>query len=478
MALEFTKSIGTAAAVIAIGACVHDRGMPATPTLPVAYQAPTRSAAGVDTSVFAAFGSPELDQLIQAAGRNNQDLASAVARVEQAAARARQAGAAVLPQVDADLSATQYAGGSHGATAHETDWSALLSASYELDFWGKNRALRASARASADADRANLATARTTVLTAVAATYFKVQSLRERIALARLNLDTANDLLKFIESRHAAGLIGPADLAAQRAAVANAELVIPQLEQQEAEALGTLAVLTGQAPEGFALTSRPLDTMAEPAVAAGMPAQLLQRRPDLMAAEYALRAAHADVIAARAALFPSFNLTASGGVANPAVQAAVITLAGTGYSLTAGADVVQTLFDNGRRRAVTQEAAAREAGLLAAYRGAILSALLDVETALGEIQHLDSQQRAQRENVAQSELALKGAQLRYREGATEVVAVLEAQRTLSAAREQRSEYQLARLNALLSLSKALGGSWQTPTDAPLARVRAAGESSP
>ena len=140
---------------------------------------------------------------------------------------------------------------------------------------------------------------------------------------------------------------------------------------------------------------------------------LIFRERTLVAAEYNLRAAHADLLAARAALFPSLTLTASGGVANPAVQAAVITLAGTGYSLTAGADLVQTIFDNGRRRAITQEAAAHEQELLAAYRGVILSALSDVENALAQIQHLDAQQQAQQENLAQSKRAFEGSQLRY-----------------------------------------------------------------
>jgi outer membrane protein, multidrug efflux system len=242
--------------------------------------------------------------------------------------------------------------------------------------------------------------------------------------------------------------------------VANSEVIIPQLQQQEVEAVGALALLVGKAPEGFAVSTQSLDSMREPGIAPGLPAELLRRRPDLSAAEYNLQAAHANLLVARAALFPSLSLTASGGLANPAMQAAVITLAGTGYSLTAGADVVQTIFDNGRRRAVTREAAAREEELLAAYRGAIFSALVDVENALAEIEHLDLQKQAQQEYLTQSEHAFDGSRLRYREGSAEYVTVLESQRVLYAAREQFSEYKLARLQALLGLSKALGGGWE------------------
>ena len=167
--------------------CTLEKLNPDLPALPAAFQnAAAPAAERVDPPPFAAFGSPELDRLIAAADDHSPDLA--------ADARARQAGAAILPEVDADLAATRFGGGSHGMTAHETDWSALLVASYEVDFWGKNRAARDSAHASAMSSRADLRTARITILTSVAGTYFQIQSLRERIALARLNLKTATDL--------------------------------------------------------------------------------------------------------------------------------------------------------------------------------------------------------------------------------------------------------------------------------------------
>ena len=164
--------------------------------------------------------------------------------------------------------------------------------------------------------------------------------------------------------------------------------------------------------------------------------------------------------AARAALLPSITLTASGGLQNPAVQAAVDTLTGTGGTLTLGASLLQTIFDGGRRRAARSAATARQQELVALYRGSILAALLDVETALSSIQHLNAQQAAQIENVAQSQRAFEGAQLRYQAGSGDYLTVLEAQRLLYAAREQQSNYRLARLQALVGLYKALGGGWQ------------------
>jgi NodT family efflux transporter outer membrane factor (OMF) lipoprotein len=449
---------------LACSSCALRAEKPAAPVIPPAFeQAAGSGAPWPDGTWYHGFGSGELDSLVTLAEDNSLDIVAAVARVKQADARARQAGTALLPQVDANGSATTFAGGTHGTTAHETDWSALLSASYEVDFWGKNRAASNSAKSLADAGRAGLATVRITISNAVATSYFQVLSLRERIALARLNLEAAQGVLRFTEARYDAGSIGAAELAAQRAAVANAELIVPQLEQQEVEARGALALLVGHAPEGFTVTGDRLDALAEPPLAAGLPSELLRRRPDLIASEHNLNAAHADLVVARAAMFPSLSLTASGGIQNPAVNAAIISLAGTGWSLTAGASLVQTIFDAGRRRAVIQEATAKQEELVANYHGSILAALLDVENALAAIHYLELQKEPQQRNVDQSERAFQGAQLRFREGTGEYLAVLESQRTLFTARDQLSQYRLARLQALLGLCKALGGGWQYPT---------------
>ncbi|MGB6356835.1 MAG: efflux transporter outer membrane subunit [Steroidobacteraceae bacterium] len=455
--------IALACTCLACSSCALHAAQPAPPVLPPAFERSTSGdAAWPDAAWFHGFASGELDSLIALAQENNLDIGAAAARVRQADARARQAGAALLPEVDANGNVEQFSGGSHGATAHETDWAALLSASYEVDFWGKNRAAGRSANSLAQASRADLVSVRITISSGVAESYFQVLSLRERIALAHLNLQAAQGVLHFTEARYGAGSAGPAELAAQGAAVANAELIVPRLEQQEAEALAALALLVGRAPEGFLVSATRLDGLREPPLAAGLPSQLLQRRPDLIAAEDNLAAAHADLIAARAALFPTLSLTAGGGVQNPAVQAAVITLAGTGWSLTAGASVVQTIFDNGRRRAVVAEAAARQEELVADYQGSILAALRDVENALAAVHSLELQKEPQQRNVAESERAFEGAQSRYREGAGDYLAVLEAERTLYAAREQFSQFKLARLESLLGLCKALGGGWQYP----------------
>lgn len=461
--------------VLALSACADRGGTRPAVEVPIAYEQPAAhgrslavpsersvgSGAAVphEAADFPDFGSSSLHDLLARADRDNVDVGIAVARIRQADAKARQAGAALLPSVDFNPNGIGYEGGAHGQNAHEVDWSAVFSASYELDLWGKLRSQRDSATAAARATRADLAAARMTARAGIANLFFQVQSARERLNLARDNLKSTQDVLAFLEARATVGLVTPAELASQRALVAAARLALPDLEQQRVELVAALALLVGSNPEGFDVVDEPLDALREPAVVAGLPSDLLTRRPDIVAAEDALSGAHADVLAARAAFFPDISLSATGGVANPAVNAAVTVLSGTGYSFTLGADVVQTIFDGGRRRAVAAEAEAREEELLLGYRAAIRAALADVEVALAQVHHLDEQRDAEEAGVAESARAFDGWSARYRAGAVQYVAVLEAQRTLIAARDRRAQYRLARLQSLVNLNKALGGQW-------------------
>jgi multidrug efflux system outer membrane protein len=459
------KFIGSRFGSIALGiftaGCALHEMQPKPPVLPAAFEALSPdNGSWPSKDWYRGFGSPELQAFVEHAAKDNLDLTMARLRVTQADARARQAGAAILPSVDLGGNANYLAGHSVNGSAHETDWAALLSASYEVDFWGKNRATARAAAALADASKADRDTVALTTLGGVANAYFQVLSLRERLSIAAANLEAAQKLLDVIQARFNVGMANPVELASQRAALATAALVVPELQQQESEALAALALLLGRAPEQFSVEGRSLDSLVEPIVGAGLPAELLTRRPDVFMAEANMRAANADLVAARAALFPTLNLTAAGGLQNPALNAAVTTLSGVGPTLSLGASVAQTIFDGGKLRAQRAEAQAKEEELVAAYRSAILAALVDVENALSALRHLNDARTFQNENVAQSEKAFEGATLRYKEGSGDFLTVLEAQRTLHTAHDQYSQYQLARFQALVALCKALGGGWQ------------------
>lgn len=456
--------------VLASG-CVAEKALPPPPSAPAGFEhaAAVAPPAWPAQDWYRGFGSEELDALVDFAASHNADLAEAGERVAQADARARQAGAAILPSISADASGTYLAGRSAQGSGHELDWLVMPAVSYEVDFWGKNRATAHAALLEAGASRAGRATVQLTILGGVADEYFHVLALRERTSVARSNQEAAQKILEAVEARFGAGLASPTDAALQKAARDRALIAVADLEQQEMQARAALALLLGRIPEDFQVSASSLEPLTEPPVSAGLPSELLTRRPDVAAAEANLRAASADLTAARAALFPSLALTAAAGVQNPALPATVLTIAGTGPSLALAANLTQPIFDHGRLRARREEAAARERELLVAYRAAILAALVDVENALGALQQLDATRSFQQSSLTESERAFEGARLRYQHGAGDLLTLLEAQRVLYAARDQFIQYRLARLEARVALCKALGGGWQAPAAAPPAR---------
>ena len=457
-----TMATACVVSLLACASCALQAPKPVVPAVPQVFQNGTPGTAAVwpGEDWYRGFRSPTLDTLITEAASSNLDLEAARARLAQADARARQAGAAILPSVDGLGNGNFLAGHSANGGAHELDWSAVLSASYEVDFWGKNRATANSARFLGAAARADRDTIALTTLAGVADGYFELLSIRQRLQIAQANVGVASGLLEAIQTRFNAGLSDPVTLATQRSVLTSAQLVITDLNQREQEALTALAMLIGQPPEGFHVEVEALDSLAEPQVAPGLPVELLTRRPDVYMAEANLRAADADLVAARAAMLPSLTLTAAGGVQNPAMNAAVTVLSGTGPGLNLGAGLAQSIFDGGRLRAQRDESRAKQQELLASYRKVILASLVDVENALGAIHNLDDARELEDASLRQSQQAFDGAQLRYREGAGDFLTVFEAQRNLYAARDQYSQYKLARLQALVALCKALGGGWK------------------
>jgi len=441
--------------------CAVQSAAPPVPDMPPAFEGPSASGGQWPAQQwYRDFGSDELNGFIDLAVQNNSDLAAARARVAQADARARQAGSAILPTVDAIANGNYLAGHSGQGSGHEFDWAALLSASYEIDFWGKNRAIAQSARLLAGASLAERDAVALTALAGVANGYFQLLALRERLAVAQSNHDTAKQVLEVVQARLDAGVATPIDLATQKAAFDAARIAIFDLQQKATEARTALSTLLGLVPEHFEVKGQSLDSLHEPTVAPGLPSELLTRRPDILLAEANLLAGNADLGAARAALFPSLSLTAGGGVQSPALNAAVLTIGGVGPSFTLGASVLQPIFDRGRLRARRDEVQAQNLELLSAYRASILAALNDVENSLQAIQHLDAAREYQIDNLTQSERAFEGAKLRYQAGSVDFLTMLDAQRTLYAARDQLIQYKLARLQALVGLCKALGGGWR------------------
>lgn len=238
--------------------------------------------------------------------------------------------------------------------------------------------------------------------------------------------------------------------------MASQQRQLPLIQQLSEESRITLAALLGRPVQGLDLGSETFQALTWPTIGAGMPSQLLSRRPDLAKAEAQLAAAQADVTVARAAMLPAITLGATLG--SDAYKALDI-LRSPYYTLTAG--LVGPIFNNGRLSAERDKARARQDELLQTYRGAIINGFADVEKALSSITRLDQQREWQHEELQQAQTAFQIAESRYQAGAEDLLTVLETQRTLYAAQDQNVQLRLSRLQASIALYKALGGGWQT-----------------
>jgi NodT family efflux transporter outer membrane factor (OMF) lipoprotein len=418
------------------------------------------------------FGSPQLDALVAEALAASPDLQIQGERVRQAELALRVAGASLFPTLDlgGDTGWRRSDSGDRGGSAiSESRSTGLgLSASYELDLWGRLSAGVDSAQATLDATRFDRDAARLSLAAAVATTWFDSLALQERLVIARDNLAIAERVLKIVDARFRNGAASALDVSRQRTTVLTQRAAVEPLAVRERQTRSALAILLGRVPQDAPAAGASLGALTVPTVAPGLPADLLLRRPDLASAEAGLTAASADIGAARAALLPRLSLSAGAGVASDTL----LSLADPSHTLSISAGLLQTLFDGGRLRAQVELSRSRQRELVEVYRNAILAALKEVEDALANAGRDERQEAAQREILAEAQRSLRLAELRYREGADELLSVLDAQRTLFAAQDQLVQLRLARLVDAVGLSKALGGGWQAGMERTTARLPA------
>ncbi|MGA2343752.1 MAG: efflux transporter outer membrane subunit, partial [Steroidobacteraceae bacterium] len=359
----------------------------AKPKIPLSqtWQAQDSDAGAAGPAVWPAadwwhgFGSARLDQLIAQAQQSNDDLAGAMARIQEADAQLRIAGAPLLPTVDLGASATRERASVPGEGIPTYNvFNPVLTASYELDFWGKNRAARDAARALAVASRYDRETVALTVISSVATTYLQALELRERIEVAEQNLTNGEKILKGLSFQQQVGTANGLDVAQQETAVALLRAAIPPLREQFRQTVYALAVLIGKTPETVDVTEGTLNDLKVPQVVAGLPSELLARRPDVAEAEQQLISANADIGVARAELFPSIELTASGGYEST-VLSSLVNPANRVWAVSAG--LTQPIFHGGALRGQLAFSKARYTELLTTYHKAVLTALSNVESA-------------------------------------------------------------------------------------------------
>ena len=469
--------------------------------IPAAFRATPVSAAQAwpPAEWWHAFGSPELDGLIADTQAHNQDLAAAAARVVQADATVRINGAPLLPTLSATgnasysrtgssrsgsiagvttggsgvttttntgsgttTSTTNTTGstvvsGASSRTSHYTDsrqYSLQASVSYEADFWGKNRATYESAQASALASRFDQQTVALTVVTSVATTYFQALGAADRLAVARKNLADSRSLLKVFQVRVQVGTATALDVAQEEALVAGQAAQIPLLQSTLDQQIIGLGILVGRPPEAIHITADTLNTLPVPEIGAGLPSELLARRPDVANAEANVLAQNGNVRAARAAFFPDLTLTSQGGIESLALS----TILGPGnLAFTAAASVTQTIFDNGLKQGDLDLAKGRFAELIATYRQAVLQAFTDVDLALTTVRFTAGQEDLEREAVRVAQHAADIAKAQMAAGTVDITTVLNTQTTLYGDQDTLASVRLTHFQALINLYKALGG---------------------
>jgi NodT family efflux transporter outer membrane factor (OMF) lipoprotein len=446
---------------VGLGGCMlaTDQRDPAL-DVPVQYkngpQAPDAALPALDW--WRGFRSAELTRLAEEAQTVNLDIAAAKARVVQADAQARIAGAALLPGISGDFDATQSKSPRSTGTGRASDsYRAFLSASYEIDIWGKNRAAALSAEESAVASRYEADTVALTTLATVANAYFQVLAAQDRLRIAQSNIASAQRIYDAVRQRVSAGTATDLELAQQESVLNSQRAAVPSLRQTLGLNVNALATLVARPPENVNVRGGGLGGVIAPRVTPGLPSDLLLQRPDIRRAESILAATTADVGNARAQFFPSIQLTGSGGFQSAALSA-LFTPNATFYSLAAG--VTQPVFDGFRIQSNFELQSARQDEALQNYRKAVVASFADVDNALMDIRQTSERIRLQRQVVESARRAFTLAETRFREGTIDIVTVLNTQLTLFQSQDSLVLAQLARLQAVVSLYQALGGGWQ------------------
>jgi len=421
-----------------------------------------------DTEWWRQFGDPVLDELINEALASNKSVQIAAANVEAAAAILTQTRSGLFPQVGYQGNAGRQRISEGNATSlpatvpnPQTAYEALLGASWELDLWGRIRRLSQSARANALATEEARRGVILSLVASVATSYLQLRSLDYQLEIAQRTLATYAESVRLFELQFQYGQISQLTLEQARSQYEAAAAAIPQIERDIAQTENAISLLLGRNP-GAVARGKELTQLALPGVPAGVPSQLLERRPDIAQAEQQLIAANAQIGAARAQYFPAISLTGAFGSASGQLSnlfsgpARVWSYAGVfaGPIFTGG-------FISGQ---VAQAEAGQQAALFS-YQAVIQSAFADVENALVSREKLAQQVEAEARRVKALAEYARLAQLKYDGGYTDYLTVLNAQQQLFPAEINYAQNLGQKYNALVNLYKSMGGGWVDRADA-------------
>ncbi|HZZ20766.1 MAG TPA: efflux transporter outer membrane subunit [Opitutaceae bacterium] len=411
---------------------------------------------------WAVFGDTTLNGLEDRALAGNQDLSAAAARVEQAFASAGAARAAYAPQVALQAAASRSQQSTTTANPYpnalSNDYSVPLVASWELDLFGRVRRLNEAAKADAEASASNLESVRLSISANVAATYFALRGLDREIAILKDTASLRQRSLDLINAQYKGGVATELDTARAQTELATVNAETHALEARRESTQGSLAVLVGDSAITFSVAPAVID-IAVPLVPAGVPSELIERRPDVAFAERELVAANARIGVAKAAFFPAISLTGSAGFESGGTEH----LFGTDSRIWAfGPSLYLPIFQGGRNKANLDRAKGVFDENIASYRQQVLQAFNEVQDSLASTHILAEQALSQDQAVKSAREASQLAQKRYDAGYVSYLDVVEADRTALETERSAAQLESQRLNVAVALIKALGGGWQRP----------------
>jgi len=418
------------------------------------------------------FQNEELNHLIEQALEHNHDLRQAGFRVLEARALAQGAGAGLYPNVSVDgnytrirrsetILAAPTGGSAQGFAppgAKFNLWNAALDLRWELDLWGRIRRSQEAFSAEAFASEMNRRGIALALISDVGQGYFRLRELDEQLEIAKHNLALQQDSLSIIQTRADAGLVSDLDVKQAEILASETAAQVPELRRLRAVQQHHLEWLTGVQPNSLALEPKPLRAvMVQPSIPIGLPADLLQRRPDIVEVEENLKAANARIGEARAYFFPTVALTGTGGFQTSEFDQ---WFKWASRNLSVGPSVSLPIFEGYTNIARLEVAESRYQQLLEQYRGTILNAFREVADVLTALQTRREQLVHQQQRVQSSHEAHELAEIRYRQGLVTYLDVLVAQRTVLSAELQLVQTERARLTDMVTLFKAIGGGWE------------------
>ena len=423
---------------------------PAAPTgWGTAAQAGTVQAGWID-----AFNDPALTALVIEAQTNNRDLAAGAANVDRAWALARQAGASLTPDVSLAASGAR-SGASDSSRPDATSLSLGAQVSWEADVWGRLRSGQQGAVASAQAAEADFRAAQQSLAAATAKAYFTAIEANIQADIARETLEILHEMQRIVNVKHDNGMASAQDVALARSDVAAARERLTTVEGSQRDAVRALEALLGRYP-GADLEVRESLPEVPPAPPSGLPSELLERRPDIVAAERRVAAAFNATNQARVAHLPTIGLTGNVGGASSSLSDL---LDPANVAWTAGANLLAPIFDGGRRREAVEVANADQEQALAAYGQAAIKAFSELETNLDQGLIVKRRIVDLKEAAAAAEKAFRLARLRYDEGEEDLLSVLTIQQRVIGGRSSLSSVERLLLEQRVNLNLALGGSW-------------------